>query len=113
LVSGFDHPRMGVIGRYLLEILPARWAGRIRGAETANTLSMRTRLMFIETHAAEVVVHATAIRLAKRCRSVVQACLREEEWHDADLEFYRIIREELEQWQTKPSKVQPPHQEEL
>ena len=79
---------------------------------TRATLSMRTRLMFIETHAAEVVVHATAIRLAKRCRSVVQACLREEEWHDADLEFYRIIREELEQWQTKPSEVQPPRQEE-
>jgi hypothetical protein len=39
--------------------------------------------------------------------------LREEEWHDADLEFYRIIREELEQWQTKPSEVLTPSHGEL
>jgi len=68
--------------------------------------------MFIESHSTDVVVHATAIKLAKRCRSVIQACLREEEWHDADLEFYRIIREELEQWQTKPSEVLTPSHEE-
>jgi hypothetical protein len=60
--------------------------------------------MFVESHSADVVVHATAIRLAKRCREVIQACLREEEWRDADLEFYRIIRAELEQWQPKKSK---------
>ena len=39
--------------------------------------------------------HATAVRIARRCRHVVQACLREEEWADADREFYRIVREEL------------------
>lgn len=42
--------------------------------------------------------HQAALRIARRCRRVVQACLREEEWADADREFYLIIREELEKW---------------
>src|SRR5512135_396974 len=33
-----------------------------------------------------------------RCLYIVQACLREEEWGDAELEFYLVIREELEQF---------------
>ena len=41
-------------------------------------------------------LHETAVRLAVRCRRIVQACLREEEWIDADREFYLIIREGLE-----------------
>jgi len=36
-----------------------------------------------------------AWRLARQCRNVVQACLREEEWGDADAEFVRIISEGL------------------
>jgi hypothetical protein len=36
--------------------------------------------------------HEMAARLAVRCRRIVQACLREEEWLDADREFYLIIR---------------------
>jgi hypothetical protein len=39
--------------------------------------------------------HETAIRIARRYRRVIQACLREEEWADADQECYRICREEL------------------
>lgn len=42
--------------------------------------------------------HEAAIRIARRCRFIIQACLREEEWADADHEFYRICREELERW---------------
>ena len=42
--------------------------------------------------------HEAAIRIARRCRPVIQVCLREEEWVDADREFYRICREELERW---------------
>lgn len=34
-----------------------------------------------------------AWQLAKQCRSIVQACLREEEWQDADREFYNVIRQ--------------------
>jgi hypothetical protein len=37
------------------------------------------------------------VRLAVACRRIVQACLREEEWGDADREFYLIAREELEE----------------
>ena len=33
--------------------------------------------------------------LTRQCRSVVQACLREEEWEDADKEFFEVIRKEL------------------
>ncbi len=42
--------------------------------------------------------HEAAIRIARRCRYVIQGCLREEEWADADREFYRICLEELERW---------------
>ena len=34
-------------------------------------------------------VHDLAIRLARECRRIVQACLREEEWPDADREALR------------------------
>ena len=40
--------------------------------------------------------HETAVRLAVQCRRIVQACLREEEWLDADHEFYLIILAGLE-----------------
>jgi hypothetical protein len=43
------------------------------------------------------LAHETAVRLAVRCRRIVQSCLREEEWIEADREFYRIILEGLEQ----------------
>lgn len=59
--------------------------------------------MRIEQQATDPKTHETAIRIAQRCRYIIQACLREEEWADADREFYRICREELEQWK-RPSK---------
>jgi hypothetical protein len=43
--------------------------------------------------------HETAVRMAVQCRRIVQACLREEEWIDADREFYAVIREGLEAFQ--------------
>ena len=36
--------------------------------------------------------------MARRCRWIIQACLREDEWGDADLEFYLVIREGLERF---------------
>ena len=41
-------------------------------------------------------IHEAAIRIAQKCRHIIQACLREEEWGDADREFYLIARQELE-----------------
>jgi hypothetical protein len=29
---------------------------------------------------------------AQQCRGIIQACLREEEWRDAEEEFFRLIR---------------------
>lgn len=52
--------------------------------------------MWLNNQAAEPRVHELAIRIARRCRFLVQACLREEEWADADQEFYRVCREEIE-----------------
>jgi hypothetical protein len=52
--------------------------------------------MFIENQPADPRVHAVAIRIARRCRWKIQACLREEEWGDADREFYLVAREEVE-----------------
>jgi len=36
-------------------------------------------------------LQAAAHRMARQCRHVVQGCLREEEWLDADAEFCAII----------------------
>jgi hypothetical protein len=40
--------------------------------------------------------HEMAVRLAVQCRRIIQACLREEEWPEANREFYLIIRRGLE-----------------
>lgn len=42
-------------------------------------------------------IHETAIRIARRCRYIIQSCLREDEWRLADEEFYRVAREILEE----------------
>jgi hypothetical protein len=66
--------------------------------------------MFVESEPADPGIHAAAIRMAQRCRRIVQTCLREEEWIDADREFYRVCREELERWiatATLPAGVSP------
>lgn len=54
--------------------------------------------MLMTSRPADPRVHETAIAAARRCRRIIQACLREEEWTDADREFYLIIREELERF---------------
>ena len=40
-------------------------------------------------------IEKVARRIAKKCRHIVQACLREEEWLDADAEFFRVISSSL------------------
>jgi len=52
--------------------------------------------MINQSQACDPRVHRAAIGMARRCRHVIQACLREEEWGDADFEFYMIIREGVE-----------------
>lgn len=41
-------------------------------------------------------IHEAAARMAYQCRRLIQACLREEEWGDADYAFYMVIRDGLE-----------------
>ncbi len=52
--------------------------------------------MIAENEPVDPIIHETAIRIARRCRHTVECILREEEWQDADREFYLIIRDELE-----------------
>lgn len=52
--------------------------------------------MIRQDEPADPDVHALAVGLARQCRHIVQGCLREEEWIDADREFYMVIREGLE-----------------
>jgi hypothetical protein len=48
-------------------------------------------------------LEGTIWRLARECRQIVQGCLREEEWRDADSEFYSVIRNGLtEIWADLP-----------
>ena len=54
--------------------------------------------MFVISQPADPAIHEAAVRMARRCRFLIQACLREEEWGDADREFYLVIREELERF---------------
>lgn len=54
--------------------------------------------MYVAQQPTDAHTHETAIRLAMECRRIVQACLREEEWIEADREFYRVIREGLEEF---------------
>lgn len=51
---------------------------------------------FNQNTPADPAVHNAAVRGAYRCRRIIQCVLREEEWRDADWEFYCIIRDELE-----------------
>jgi hypothetical protein len=60
--------------------------------------------VFIENRPTDPRTHEAAIRIARRCRHVIQAVLREEEWADADLEFYRIARDEIENLNTRPQQ---------
>ena len=56
-------------------------------------------IMCQRSETADPHVHALAIALARKCRRVVQACLREEEWGEADRCYYEIIRAGLEDFQ--------------
>ena len=66
------------------------------GGDAGGTLVDGEACMFMPNHAAPPEIHEAAIRIARQCRHIIQACLREEEWGDADREFYLIARQELE-----------------
>jgi hypothetical protein len=59
--------------------------------------------MFTINQPVDPMIHEAAARMAKRCRFLIQVCLREEEWGDADREFYIIICEELQRFVAKRS----------
>ncbi len=68
-----------------------------RGCDAEMEAFKRKKMdMFVSSQSADPVIHEAAIRMAQRCRWLIQACLREEEWGDADREFYLVLREELE-----------------
>jgi hypothetical protein len=52
-----------------------------------------------------------ADRAARRCRHVVQAVLREEEWHDADAAFSREIFETFHEARTAEAENSPARRE--
>ena len=65
--------------------------------------------MFVSSRSADPVIHDAAVKMARRCRWIIQACLREEEWGDADLEFYIVIREGLERFvEARGARIEPP-----
>ena len=57
--------------------------------------------------AADPQLHQRAARLARASRTIVQACLREEEWDDADRTFYAVIKEGLERYRSAGSGRAP------
>ena len=63
-----------------------------------EAFKQRRTVVFVSSDAADPVIHEAAIRMARRCRWLIQACLRDEEWGDADREFYLVLRDELERF---------------
>jgi hypothetical protein len=53
-----------------------------------------------------VYLKLLARRLARQCREIIQACLREEEWLDAEEEFEKVIRAGLEEFSEAGGKSQ-------
>jgi hypothetical protein len=53
--------------------------------------------VFVENQSTDARTHETALRIAQGCLWLIRGLLREEEWSDAQSEFYRIARRELEQ----------------
>jgi hypothetical protein len=64
-------------------------------------------MFIIMSEPADPRIHEAAVRMARRCRYLIQACLREEEWRDCDLEFYLVLREELERFLAKRAPSGP------
>jgi hypothetical protein len=52
--------------------------------------------MLMNSQPCDPTVHEAAVKMARECRFIVQACLRPEEFLEADREFYAIIRQGLE-----------------
>jgi hypothetical protein len=57
--------------------------------------------MFVESQAADPLVHEAAMKMARRFVWIIQAILREEERGDALREAYQVAREELEAFETR------------
>jgi hypothetical protein len=55
-------------------------------------------MSFMETHDTRTVIYALSMRLAKRCRELIQVGFREEEWMDIDLAFYEEILAGLQEF---------------
>jgi hypothetical protein len=52
--------------------------------------------VFVENQPTDAKTHETALRIAQGCLWIIRCLLREEEWGDAQTEFYRVARRELE-----------------
>lgn len=60
--------------------------------------------MFVESEPADPRTHEAAMQMARACRNIVQACLREEEFAEADRQFYRVIRAGPETYRAKDGR---------
>jgi hypothetical protein len=58
----------------------------------------RMTVMFVSSQPADPLIHDAAVRMARRCRWLIQASPRGEEWGEADREFSFVIREERERF---------------
>lgn len=51
-------------------------------------------------------LHQAAKQMSRQCRHIVQGCLREEEWLDADAEFYAVIMHGLQELWAREGRSQ-------
>ena len=54
--------------------------------------------MYIPSGQTDELTLATATKLARQCRHIIQGVLREDEWRDADREFSAVILAGLESY---------------
>ena len=96
------------------EVLARNWArlsGQLQAAilgivESPEVSLSRDHQLPSPAPASSAYIEQLARYLAHRCRSIVQCCLREEEWIDADGEFFAIIQEGLQEVQRVAVKGQ-------
>jgi hypothetical protein len=72
--------------------------GRARGEETTLQATSCLESVAVQPSQGLLDVCEIAWPIAQQCRSIVQACLREEEWQDGDTEFCDVIGREIAAW---------------
>jgi hypothetical protein len=63
--------------------------------------------MFVHLLATDELTHDTAVRIARRCRNLVEALVQETDLPEVENQFYLLARQELEASKASQNETQP------